>query len=186
MKNELCGRTTGRSRRWAAAEAAEKQEEEKITTGVKGKSTNPVRRSHYRLGFDCSGSAGTGATRYTLYSASVRFLGIYNGIERVHTGAPLPSCVYTRGSARVSVRPGKNLEKKEPPRYVGRSLIMSDRESVISKTITASTGGSCIFIPFAALPSTSFWPLSSLPYFFFSFLKDRELQLRLALLRAMI
>lgn len=32
------------------------------------------RRSHYRLGFDCSGSA---ATRYTLYSASMRFLWCY-------------------------------------------------------------------------------------------------------------
>lgn len=36
--------------------------------GVKEKSTNLVRRFHYRLGFDCSGSAATGATRYTLYS----------------------------------------------------------------------------------------------------------------------
>lgn len=51
---------------------------------VKGKSTNSARRSHYRLGFDCSGSAGTGATRYTLYSASVRFFEIYYEKEPVY------------------------------------------------------------------------------------------------------
>ena len=61
---------------------------------VKGKSASPVRRSHYRLGFDCSGSAGTGATRYTLYSASVRFLEIHSENEGVRHPRPCAH-VYT-------------------------------------------------------------------------------------------
>lgn len=63
---------------------------------VKGKSASPVRRSHYRLGFDCSGSAGTGATRYTLYSASVRFLEIHSVEEGVHTDAHVYTCTHVR------------------------------------------------------------------------------------------
>lgn len=71
-----------------------KKGEKELRARVKGKSANPVRRSHYRLGFDCSGSAGTGATRYTLYSASVRFLEIYSEKESIHTGTH-PSCSWT-------------------------------------------------------------------------------------------
>lgn len=71
-----------------------KKGKKELRARVKGKSANPVRRSHYRLGFDCSGSAGTGATRYTLYSASVRFLEIYSEKEGIHTGTH-PSCSWT-------------------------------------------------------------------------------------------
>lgn len=43
--------------------------------------------------------------------------------------------------------------KKSPPRYVGRSLIMSDRESVILKTIMVSTG--VIYISLSAVRATA-------------------------------
>lgn len=129
------GRKEGKKRR--------KEKKEEITT--KGK---PVRRSHYRLDFDCSGSAGTGATRYTLYSASVRFLEIHSEKESTRTqtrnsirnSIRLYECTHSTGLLVPSVERKEEEEEKEPPRYVGRSLIMSDRESVILKTIMVSTG----------------------------------------------
>lgn len=145
-------------------EKEKERKKEEIT--AKGKSANPVRRSHYRLDFDCSGSASTGATRYTLYSASVRFLEIHSEEESTRT--------QTRNSIRNSIRRTIRLfecthswglvpsaerkegeeeeEEKEPPRYVGRSLIMSDRESVILKTIMVSTGVIYISLSLPALP----------------------------------
>lgn len=83
---------------------------------------------------------------HALYSASVRFLEIYRTRDE---------SVCTRPSVRVrgSVCPclceprRKNRRKKEPPRYVGRSLIMSDRESVILKTIMVSAGVIYILLP---------------------------------------
>ena len=71
-------------------EGKKEKEKKELQARVKGKSARPVRRSHYRLGFDCSGSAGTGATRYTLYSASVRFLEIYSVEEGVHADGRRP------------------------------------------------------------------------------------------------
>lgn len=86
---------------------------------------------------------------HALYSASVRFFEIHT----TRKGGYICSGVYA--PQRVHVRRiicpclcasrGNEWKKKEPPRYVGRSLIMSDRESVILKTIMVSTGVIYIF-----------------------------------------
>ena len=157
------GRKEGRKER----KKRRKEKKEEITT--KGK---PVRRSHYRLDFDCSGSAGTGATRYTLYSASVRFLEIHSEKESTRTqtrnsirnSIRLYECTHSTGLLVPSVERKEEEEEKEPPRYVGRSLIMSDRESVILKTIMVSTG--VIYISLfpslrPALPTFAFLASSS-------------------------
>lgn len=103
-----------------------KEEEEKITTRVKGKSTNPVRRSHYRLGFDCSGWAGTGATRYTL-SIPLPF-DSSRSTQREREGIYV--VVYTRrsvymyvgSSARVSVGPEETSGRRKSRRGMSVDL----------------------------------------------------------------
>ena len=65
----------------------------------------------------------------------------------------------------VEKRTEEKGKKNNPARYVGRSLIMSDRESVILKTITVSLHRGVIYISLsgavrmAALPTFTFFGL---------------------------
>lgn len=96
VKNGHRSRRSKMERRKEGRKEEKEKERKKEEITAKGKSANPVRRSHYRLDFDCSGSASTGATRYTLYSASVRFLEIHSEEESTRT--------QTRNSIRNSIR----------------------------------------------------------------------------------
>lgn len=111
---------------------------------VRGKSASPVRRSHYRLGFDCSGSTGTGATRYTLYSASVRFLEIHSVEEGVHADARrahvyVHTCTRIQYATLLSIHgslflstPARNerRRKKKQPGEVCRSIFDYVRQRI--------------------------------------------------------